>query len=89
MTLPYSIEYTRAAERTPIRKLDRSLQQRILKRIESLADNPRSAGTVKLTGHNSYRVRVADYRIIYNVLDDRLLILIVEIGHRRDIYRNY
>jgi mRNA interferase RelE/StbE len=88
VTLPYSIEYTHAAERA-IRKLDRSLQQRLLKRIESLADKPRGAGTVKLTGHNSYRIRVGDYRIIYNTLDDRLLILIVEIGHRRDIYRNW
>lgn len=44
-------------------------------------------GSVKLTGHNSYRVRVGDYRIIYSVQRDRLLVLVLDVGNRRDIYR--
>ena len=62
---------------------------RIIRRIEALAENPRGMGAVKLSGHNAYRIRVGDYRIIYAVLDDRMLVLVVELGHRRDIYRGW
>ena len=52
-----------------------------------LADNPRPPGSIKLKGEDSYRIRVGDYRIIYTIQDDRLIVLVIEVGHRRDIYR--
>jgi mRNA interferase RelE/StbE len=57
--------------------------------VGKIADGPRGMGAVKLSGHDAYRVRVGDYRIIYAVLDDRLVVLIVEVGHRRQVYREW
>ena len=54
--------------------------------IYSLADNPRPYGFKKLKGRNAYRIRVADYRIIYMIFDDILSIEIINLGHRKDIY---
>ena len=63
-------------------------QKRIGKKIDSLAENPRPPGVEKLSGReDSYRVRVGDYRIIYRIHDKVLLIVIVEVGHRREVYR--
>jgi len=45
-------------------------------------------GAIKLTGYDAYRIRVGDYRVVYSILDDRLVILIIKIAHRRDIYRD-
>lgn len=82
----YSLEYTTHAERA-LRNLDNSISKRILEKLESLRAQPRAPGAIKLTGQNAYRVRVGDYRIIYAIIDDKLLILVIDIGHRRDIYR--
>ncbi len=62
--------------------------KRIMQRIRSLADDPRPAGCEKLSGAERYRVRQGAYRIIYEIEDDRLTVLVVRIGHRRDVYRN-
>lgn len=59
-----------------------------MQRIRSLADDPRPAGCEKLSGQERYRVRQGAYRIIYEIEDARLLVLVVKIGHRRDIYRS-
>ncbi|MGA2496187.1 MAG: type II toxin-antitoxin system RelE/ParE family toxin [Tepidisphaeraceae bacterium] len=63
------------------------MQFRILAKLEAVADAPRGIGAVKLSGHDDYRVRVGDYRIIYSALDDRMVVLVVEVGHRREVYR--
>jgi mRNA interferase RelE/StbE len=55
--------------------------------IQSLADNPRPIGYIKLKGREAYRIRVADYRIIYEIFDQVLLIDIIQLGHRKDIYK--
>ena len=60
---------------------------RILGRIKSLADNPRPVGCEKLSGQERYRIRQGNYRIIYQIQDDLLLVTIVKIGHRRDVYK--
>ena len=62
--------------------------KRIMQRIRSLADDPRPVGCEKLSGKERYRVRQGAYRIIYEVEDARLVVLIVKVGHRRDIYRS-
>ena len=60
---------------------------RILTRIEALADNPRPPGCEKLSGLPRYRIRQGLYRIVYEIQDDVLLVLVVKVGHRRDVYR--
>lgn len=62
--------------------------QRILKRIDLLAENPRAEGCIKLTGQENYRVRQGLYRIIYEIKDDELLVKIVKVGHRSAIYKS-
>lgn len=60
---------------------------RILKRFKVLSDDPRASGCEKLSGQERYRARQGVYRIIYEIIDDELLILVVKVGHRVDIYR--
>jgi len=85
--MSYQVEITPAAQRQ-IKKLPLDVQQRIIEQLEALAVDPRPSRVVKLEGEESlYRVRVGDYRIVYKIEDDILLILIVKIGHRRNVYR--
>lgn len=62
--------------------------KRIMQRIRSLADDPRPAGCEKLSGQERYRVRQGVYRIVYEIEDDKLTVLVVKVGHRRDVYRS-
>jgi mRNA interferase RelE/StbE len=72
-----------------IKKLPLSVQNDLRKTIRNLAENPRPQGVKKLSGNeNLYRIRKGDYRIIYQIEDDVLLIIIVLVGHRKEIYRN-
>ena len=61
--------------------------KKILARIDSLRDEPRPSGCEKLTGQESYRLRQGNYRIVYTIEDQILVIEILKIGHRRDVYR--
>ena len=82
----YRVEIARRALRS-LAALPRQEQQRIRAAIDLLATEPRPPGATKLTGERrAYRVRVGDYRIIYEVFDDRFVVQVVRIGHRRDIY---
>jgi mRNA interferase RelE/StbE len=84
----YALQFAPKALRS-LRKLDRPLVERIRAAAEALRDDPRPASARKLTGmHGVWRVRAAkDYRILYTIDDDRLEILVVDAGHRREIYR--
>lgn len=62
--------------------------RRILERIEALRDDPRPVGCTKLTAQDQYRVRQGPYRILYSIMDQELVIEVVKVGHRRDIYRD-
>ena len=62
-------------------------RQRIVERIWRLADNPRPRGCVKLSGLEQFRVRQGRYRIVYSVDDAEMVVTVVKIGHRRDVYR--
>jgi mRNA interferase RelE/StbE len=67
-------------------KINEPYYSNVKKAIYSLATNPRPMGYKKLKGRDGYRIRVANYRIIYEILDDVLLVDVIEIGHRKDIY---
>ena len=82
----YTVRLKASAERS-LSKLPRELQARILSKLDDLAINPFLAGAAKLHGENAYRIRVGDYRIVYDVMRDKLIVLVIRIGHRREVYR--
>lgn len=83
----YRLEFSKRAEKE-FSALPRQIQQRLQPRIDELAVDPRPSGVKKLEGtDNQYRLRVGDYRIIYQLQDEILLIILLRIGHRREIYR--
>jgi mRNA interferase RelE/StbE len=83
----YTVEIARRAVKS-ITALPRSEQQRVRAAIDLLAGEPRPPGCAKLAGEDSvYRVRIGDYRILYEVIDARLVVHVVRVGHRRDVYR--
>ncbi|MDO5629300.1 MAG: type II toxin-antitoxin system RelE/ParE family toxin [Mobilicoccus sp.] len=85
--MTYRIELSPAATRQ-LRKLDPSARRRVQAAIELLAQEPRPSGAKKLAGGaGEWRVRTGDYRIVYEVHDGVLLILVLAVGHRREIYR--
>ena len=62
-------------------------RRRLVARIRSLADDPRPPGCQKLSGAEKYRVRQGRYRIVYSIEDDRLVVIVVRVAHRRQVYR--
>jgi mRNA interferase RelE/StbE len=85
----YRIEIAPAAVRQ-LRRLDTSARRRIQAAIELLADQPRPSGAKKLVGGDGeWRARTGDYRVIYEVRDDVLLVLVIAVEHRRDIYQRH
>lgn len=83
----YSLELTPAALRA-LESLPRDVQKRIAKKIDSLSENPRPAGVVAIKGGKGLlRMRIGVYRVIYRIEDERLVVLLVRIGHRKEIYR--
>jgi len=71
-----------------LKKLPQEIRHRINNAISSLSNLPRPSGSVKLKGSNYYRIRISDYRIIYEIKDNKLIFLVIFIGHRKDVYRN-
>lgn len=87
--MPYTIEFTRAALKA-FDALPRKQQQRISGTLDLLEQSPRPQSAKKLKGskvEGLFRVRAGDYRLVYQIKDDVLTVLIVRIGHRRDVYR--
>ena len=84
--MSYSIEILRVAQKQ-LAKIDRASQQRIIDGIRSLTEDPRPSGCKKLSGRPAWRIRIGPYRVIYEIHDDRLLVLVVAIGDRKDVYR--
>lgn len=83
----YRVEFKPSAAKA-VERLPRAAQRRVLAAVGALADNPRPVGYRKLEGAlDLYRVRVGEYRVVYTVRDRVLLVLIVRVGHRRDVYR--
>jgi mRNA interferase RelE/StbE len=83
----FRIEFTKSAAKA-LAAIPRKEQKRIARKIESLAEDPPAPAKTKIKGDNPFhRVRVGDYRIIYEIQNELLLILILKIGHRKEVYR--
>jgi mRNA interferase RelE/StbE len=82
----YSVFIKRTAakelEAVPLRD-----RRRLVVRIEALATDPRPMGVQKLSGEEKYRLRQGNYRVLYEIVDEDLVVTVVRIGHRRDVYR--
>lgn len=82
----WHLEITRDALKA-LGKLDKPVRRRLQAAIDRLVDDPRPAGVVALKSEPGYlRLRVGDYRVVYRVDDERLVIVVVDLGHRREIY---
>jgi mRNA interferase RelE/StbE len=85
--LAYAIDFKPAALRD-LKKLPKDIQQRISNAVSTLADDPRPHGVKVLQGGDGLlRLRVGDYRVVYRVEDRALLVLVIRVGHRREVYR--
>ena len=85
--MSYRIEFVRQASKQ-FKSLFKQEQKRIKTKVDALATEPRPRGVVKLSGKDSlYRIRAGNYRIIYSIQDKQLLVLAIDIGYRRDVYR--
>jgi len=82
----YSIEIKRSATKE-LQRIAANDQERVIDRIRSLSNDPRPSGTKKLSGEEKYRIRQGDYRILYQIDDETITVVVVRIGHRRDAYR--
>lgn len=84
----YRVEFSRGA-RKQFRKLPTYVQERVKSKINELATEPRPNRVKKLQGEdNLYRIRVGDYRIVYEIKDNILLIVIIRVKHRSEVYKN-
>lgn len=81
----YKLTISQTAQKQ-LNKLPENVADRLIDSIYLLAEDPRPSGSKKLKGRNGYRIRTGDYRIIYDIFDNTLLIIIIAIGHRKDIY---
>lgn len=85
----YTLVINRSASKE-IRNLSASARQRVLAAIEALAYDPRPRGCKKLRGtENDYRVRIGNYRVIYQIQDQVVTVIVLKVGHRRDIYESH
>lgn len=85
----YSIEISRTAEKQ-LKKVRRDDQRRIIEAILSLADDPHPMGSRKLMGYDDvFRMRVGQYRVLYSVSGKKLIVIVLKIGNRKDVYRAF
>ncbi|MEH2174379.1 type II toxin-antitoxin system RelE family toxin [Nostoc sp.] len=86
--MSYKVEILKVALKQ-LKKLSPELQERIQLRIDDLAIEPRPNGVKKLKGkENAYRIRLGEYRVIYDIFDDILVVNVVEVGHRSKVYND-
>lgn len=84
--MPYRVTILPAADRM-IAQLPKQMRARIADRLAGLSINPRPPGSIKLSGLEAYRIRIGDYRVIYTIQDQQLIVHVIDVGHRRDVYR--
>ena len=86
--MSYRVEI-RPAARRQIKKLPREVQAKVLSRLTCLAEDPRPAGAEALQGYQElYRLRVGQYRVLYEIHDGVLVVVVVRVGHRKEVYQN-
>jgi len=84
----YTVKFRPAVEKN-LKKLSKKDLRRIKRKIDALAENLPNPATTKMKGNNNFhKIRAGDYRIIYEIHDDTLVILVAKIGHRKDIYKH-
>ena len=81
----YKIEIKKSAAKE-ISKLPKAAVKRIVDKIQTLSADPRPNGCKKLSGDEKYRIRIGVYRVLYSIMDEKLVIYIVKVGHRKEIY---
>ncbi len=84
--MKYKLYIEKSAQKE-LSKIPHPDQTRIINAIQNLAEDPRPSGVKKLSGRDAWRIRVGKYRVIYEVHDDKLIILVISIGQRKDIYQ--
>lgn len=84
--MPYEIHILKSAQRS-LAKIAAREQERIIRAIRALAKDPRPKGAVKLSGREAWRIRVGDYRVIYEIHDKTLTVTVIALGPRATIYR--
>lgn len=85
--MKYDVEISESAERF-LEKIPKKDRSRIVKKIDALVEDSMPLGSIKLYEHKAlYRIRSGSYRVIYSIKKDLLIILVVEIGHRKEVYR--
>lgn len=82
----YKIRIERTVQKT-LEKINEPYYSKIKTAVLNLANDPRPAGYKKLKGRDGFRIRVADYRIIYDIFDDILTVNVIDLGHRKEIYK--
>jgi mRNA interferase RelE/StbE len=83
----YTLEISKTFEKALL-NLPQKIVERILIAVQALAENPRPSGCKKLKGSKTdYRIRIGDYRVIYSIEDEKLVVLVLNVGHRKDIYQ--
>jgi mRNA interferase RelE/StbE len=83
----FKISFKRSVAKD-LRKIEKNDVKRILARIDELAIDPRGSGCTKLSAQERYRARIGLYRIVYEIQDEHLLVLVVKIGHRSNVYKS-
>ena len=83
----FRIEIKRSAVKE-LRKISSADLKRIVAKIGSLAEDPRPADSIKLSADEKYRLRCGDYRILYLIEDQVLIVYVIKVGHRKDVYRS-
>lgn len=85
--MSYRVEFLSSALRE-LSRITEPFRSRIIDRVERLADDPRPSGAKKLHGHAAmFRIRIGDYRVVYEVADAIRIVTVTRVGHRRDVYR--
>ena len=83
----YKVEISKSVRKKDLPSLPKADVAKIVKRIESLADNPFPEGAIRLKGREEWRIRQGDYRILYLVEHEVVTVFVIKVGHRREIYR--
>jgi mRNA interferase RelE/StbE len=83
----YEVEFVKSAQRE-LNKLPKPISLRIAKAVYKLSTDPRKGNVRPMVGTKSWRLRIGDYRVVYDILDNKLTILIIRVRHRKDVYKD-